>query len=237
MKKIIRTVLIDDEEFCRRDLAELLLQTRETEIVGEADNLKEAIQVIERTAPDLVFLDLNLKNADGFKVLTEITHQPAVIAVTAFPQHAVKGFSMELADYILKPVEQPRLKEGLRRACDQILLRSLRENPVLALEINGQKKPVSIADIFWVKASENYVEICTTLGRGLVRSTFTGFQRKLPVGFTLEITRGMMIARHQIKSWQRQTKRGLEITLKCGSTFQVSKRQQKEVLEQIELIR
>lgn len=235
MKKPLRSVLVDDEEFCRRDLAELLQKNPAVQVVGEAATPREAIQLINQTKPDVVFLDLNLANLDGFKILGGIEKMPAVIAVTAFPQHAHRGYHFNLADYILKPVEEERLNTALHRARDQILLRSLKENAEIHLEIGGRTSRVALTDLYWVKSSENYVEVCTTQGKGLIRSTLTNFQKKLPAGYSLEIARGLLMARHQIKSWSRDSKGHLIITLKCGATFPVSKRQQKEVLELLEL--
>jgi len=236
MKKALQAVLVDDEEYCRQDLSELLRKMSEVRIVGEASNAKEARRIIHAKRPDVVFLDIQLTDGDGFRVLTEAERIPAVVAVTAFPQHAVKGFSMDLADYILKPVEEKRLALAIHRARDHILLRSLRENPGIQIDINGLSTPLTISDIFWAKASENYVEVCSTAGKGLIRSTFQNFKKSLPAGFTLEISRGLIVARHQIKQWGRDSKGHLEIILKCNGVLKVSKRLQKEVLQQIELL-
>lgn len=235
MKKILQAVLVDDEEYCRQDLCELLRKMSEVRIVGEARSAKEARQIIHAKRPDVVFLDIHLADGDGFRVLTEVEKMPAVIAVTAFSQHAVKGFSMDLADYILKPVEEKRLALAVHRARDHILLRSLKENTGIQIDINGHSTPLTISDIFWARASENYVEVYSTAGKGLIRSTFQNFKNRLPVGFTLEISRGLIVARHQIKQWRRNSKGHLEIILKCNGVLKVSKRLQKEVLQQIEL--
>lgn len=236
MRKLIKTILVDDEEFVRRDLAEMLQQSSQVELVGEASTAKEARSMINQLKPELVFLDLNLKGVQGFRVLEGLDPSPAVIAVTAFPHHAVEGFSKDLADYIMKPVEKNRLQTALNRARDQIFLRSMKDNPGVPLELNGRTSQVPLSDLFWIKANENYVEVCTTNGRGLIRSTFQNFCTRLPAGYTLEISRGHVVARHQIKSWKRGPKGNLEITLKCGASFPVSKRLQKEVLEQLELL-
>jgi len=236
LKKNLHAVLVDDEEYCRRDLSELLQKTSEVKIVGEADNAKQAIRLINQQVPDVVFLDINLAGVDGFQVIPEIEKPPAIVAVTAHAQHAAEGFTRNLVDYILKPVDEARLKTALLRSRDHILLHSLKKNPVVQVEIQGLTTPLTISDIFWVKASENYVEICSTPGRGLVRSTYTEFKRLLPAGFTLEISRGLLLARHQIQQWKRDPNGRIEITLKCGGVFKSSRRMQTEVLRQLELL-
>jgi two-component system LytT family response regulator len=236
LKKVLRVVLVDDEEYCRQDLAELLRKTRQVEVVGEAANAREAVQLINQKNPDLVFLDLNLSDIHGFKILSGLEKIPTVIAVTAFSQHAAEGFSMNLTDYILKPVEEKRLQIALLRARDHILLRSLKEHPILQLEVQGTTTQLSISDIYWVKASENYVEIFSAQGNGLLRSTFLSFKNNLPPGFTLEISRSVIVARHQVRDWERDSKGHLHINLKCGIAHKVSKRMQKDVLHQLELL-
>ncbi|NDC80442.1 MAG: DNA-binding response regulator [Verrucomicrobia bacterium] len=236
MRKPLRTILVEDEPYVRRDLADMLQKTAQVELVGEAGTAKEAIQMINTNKPDLVLLDLNLADIDGYRVLDSIETAPAVVAVTAFPQHAATAFAKNLADYILKPVEENRLRTALLRARDQIFLRSIRDNTGVSLEINGQTSQIPLANLFWVRSSENYVEVCTTEGKGLIRSTFQSFRDKLPPGYTLEISRGHIVARHQIKSWKRNPKGHLEIILKCGAVFLVSKRLQKDVQQQLELL-
>lgn len=236
MKKLLRTVLVEDEEFVRRDLTDLLRSSRQVELLGEASTAKEAREIISRLKPELVFLDLNLKGVHGFRVLEGLASIPAVIAVTAFSDHAVEGFSRDLADYIIKPVEEDRLRKALNRARDQIFLRSMKDDPGVPLEMNGHTCHISLSEILWAKANENYVEVFAVGGRGLIRSTFQNFCQRLPAGFSLEISRGHVVARHQISSWKRGHKGNLEIILKCGAAFRVSKRLQREVFYQLELL-
>ena len=236
MNKILRAILIDDEEFCRNDLAEALGKITDIEITAEASTIKEAILLIKEYSPDLIFLDLNLQGKNGFRILPEIPKIPSIIAVTAFSEHAVEGFSHNIADYILKPVEEKRLRHAVHRARSDILLKSIRGAPLLELEINARTTTISLFDILSVKSNQNYVEIHSSRGTGLVRSTYTRLTDGFPPNYTLEISRGHAIARHQINGWHRDSSGRLVVRLKTGGEFAVSKRLQKDVLQYLELL-
>jgi two-component system LytT family response regulator len=233
MNKILRAILIDDEDFCRNDLAEVLANIPDIEITAEASSLKEAVALITKHSPDLIFLDLNLRGDNGFQILSEIPKTPSIIAVTAFSEHAVEGFSLDLADYILKPVEEKRLKKAIERAREDILQKALKKAALLELEISGKSSSVPISEVYAVKSNQNYVEVHSSCGTGLIRSTFTQLIGRFPPNFILEISRGHALARHQVNGWRRDSSGHLLIRLKTGGEFMVSKRLQKEVLRHL----
>jgi two-component system LytT family response regulator len=234
MIKTLRTILIDDEEFCRNDLSEALRKIPHVEITAEASNLKDAVFLIRKHSPDLVFLDLNLNGENGFKVLSQAQEIPSVIAVTAFSEHAVDGFRQGLTDYILKPVDETRLRLAIDRSRKELLLKSVKAPLLLEMEIKGKTTTIPLKDIYALKSNENYVEVHSTIGIGLIRSTFTRLVERFPSGLTLEISRGHVLVRHQINGWQRDEGGRLLITIKNGQEFVVAKRLHKEVLQHLE---
>lgn len=236
MNKILRTILIDDEEFCRKDLAEALGKIPDIKITAEASTIKEAVLLIKTHSPDLIFLDLNLQGKNGFRILSEVPKTSSIIAVTAFSEHAVEGFSLDLTDYILKPVEEKRLRHAVHRARSDILLKSIRGAPLIQLEINAKPTTISLFDVLSVKSNENYVEIHSSHGTGMIRSTYRRLIDGFPPNFTLEISRGHAIARHQIIGWHRDQSGRLIIRLNTEREFTVSKRLQKNVLQYLELL-
>jgi two-component system LytT family response regulator len=236
MKKVLRSIVVDDEEFCRRDLVETLQQISQVKVVAEASDLRQAVELTQTHQPDVLFLDLNLHGESGFHLLHQLSSVPAVVAVTAFSEHAANGFSHDFADYILKPADVTRIEKALHRARSHILVKSLALNSVLNLEINGKTRALSITDIHEIRSSENYVEVHSVLGVGLIRSTFAKMIQRLPAGFCLEVGRGRVIARHQIRAWQRDKQGHLIINLKSGADILVSKRSQKQVLQDLSLL-
>ena len=123
---LLRTVIVDDEQIARNVLHEELDQIPGLAVIGEADNGAIALQVIEKTSPDLVFLDLQLPDLGGFEVIHHLNQKacpPVVVVVTAFDQYAIPALEAGAIDYVLKPVGEARLAQAVERA------RRLRQNP------------------------------------------------------------------------------------------------------------
>lgn len=111
-----RVLIVDDEHLARQAMRRLLASHPEVEIVGEAHGVSDALRQIERTQPQLVFLDIELGGADGFDLLASLEAPPVVVFVTAYAEYAVEAFAVNAVDYLLKPVDPERLAESLKRA-------------------------------------------------------------------------------------------------------------------------
>ncbi|HEY4359577.1 MAG TPA: LytTR family DNA-binding domain-containing protein [Bryobacteraceae bacterium] len=122
----MKTLIADDEPIARRVLREELEALREIQIIGEADNGKQALQKISELEPDLVFLDLQMPVMGGFEVVRSLGagHLPVIVIVTAFDEHAIEAFEAGAVDYLLKPVSEARLHKAVERAL------KLRSNPL-----------------------------------------------------------------------------------------------------------
>jgi DNA-binding LytR/AlgR family response regulator len=125
-RSVLRVVLADDERPSRHMLAALLGDFADVTLVGEAQNGSEAVELIERTRPDLALLDLQMPGVDGLGVvrLLRRDRMPLVAFVTAYDEFAVQAFEMNAVDYLLKPVERPRLQDTLERARERLEART-----------------------------------------------------------------------------------------------------------------
>jgi two-component system LytT family response regulator len=114
----IRALIVDDEPFARRRVAQLLAEHPEVEIIGECADGVEAVHAIETLAPDLVFLDVQMPEMDGFEVLAALDaeHMPAVVFATAFDDFALRAFNANAVDYLLKPFNAERFAAAVERA-------------------------------------------------------------------------------------------------------------------------
>ncbi|MFG1396594.1 LytR/AlgR family response regulator transcription factor [Roseixanthobacter pseudopolyaromaticivorans] len=117
---MLSAVIVDDEARARRAIARLLEAHPQVRIAGEADGVEDALDLLVREQPDLVFLDIELGDGSGFELLQALEDPPRVIFVTAHAQHAVEAFAVDAVDYLLKPVSPERLADALRRAMRQI---------------------------------------------------------------------------------------------------------------------
>src|SRR6478736_889533 len=114
----IRTLIVDDEPLARERLRSLLEAEADIEIVGECDNGADALQVASHEKPDLIFLDVQMPEVDGFGVVAGLEGDPlpAVIFVTAYDRFALKAFDVHALDYLLKPFDRERFESALTRA-------------------------------------------------------------------------------------------------------------------------
>lgn len=126
-KTRIRTVIVDDEPTARRGVRLMLRGDVEIEIVGEAANGFDAVELLRRERPDLVFLDVQMPGCDGFQVLQKVgrAHAPAVVFVTAYDEHALHAFEVNAVDYLLKPYDDERFGAALVRAKEAVRRRSV----------------------------------------------------------------------------------------------------------------
>ena len=128
-KPKIKTLVVDDEPLARRNLRVLLEADPQVELVGEASGGAEALALISEHSPDLVFLDVQMPEMDGFGVLERLEAEklPVVIFVTAFDKYALKAFDFHALDYLLKPFDDSRFEKALARAKQQLAQRELKD--------------------------------------------------------------------------------------------------------------
>jgi DNA-binding LytR/AlgR family response regulator len=116
----IRTVIVDDEKLARERVKGFLAKLKDIELVGEADDGRSALQVIEAQQPDLIFLDVQMPGQDGFSVVKALKDPPHVIFATAFDEYAIKAFEVEALDYLLKPFSQKRVADAVQRVRERL---------------------------------------------------------------------------------------------------------------------
>ncbi len=115
----IRTVLVEDEKPAMQRMKMLLGEISEISIEGEASNGRDAVDIINRLRPDLIFVDIRLPEMSGFEVISELGYKPMIIFATAYDNYALKAFEVNSIDYILKPVSRKRIKESVKRVLDR----------------------------------------------------------------------------------------------------------------------
>ena len=139
MTHLLKTIIVDDEALARRGLKLRLSGRDDVEVIAEARNGREALDLIREYEPDLVFLDIQMPGMDGFGVLRELSAEdmPAVVFVTAFNDYAIKAFEANALDYLLKPIEDDRLSEALDRVAENLDQRHCAEAQESLLKLVG----------------------------------------------------------------------------------------------------
>jgi two-component system LytT family response regulator len=240
----IRTLIVDDEPLARERVRQMLQSVPDFQILGESSDGERAVKDILRLKPDLVFLDIQMPGLGGFEVIQTLgaDRVPVVIFVTAFDKYALKAFDVNAVDYLLKPYSRDRFEHALKGAVKEIqrrrlaghstdlsgLLSTLREAGDLAPRIlvrTAQRVDiVSVADIDWVGAAGNYVELHAGDQVYLLRETMAGMERRLPPGDFVRIHRSSLVRVERVESLQPLASGDFQVTLAGGTRLAMSRR-------------
>ena len=198
----MRVLIVDDEPLARERMRELLAEQPDVEVLGECENGREAIEAIERTRPDLVFLDVQMPGIDGFEVVRGLRSEgmPAIVFVTGDDRHALRAFDAHALDYLLKPFDGERLERALDRARARLSGAAPSDRTRRLLDLIERRLPPPLdrlvirsgggviflkpQDVDWVHAEGNYVRIHAGKESHLIRETMNDLEaRLLPARF------------------------------------------------------
>ncbi|MBE0476076.1 MAG: LytTR family transcriptional regulator DNA-binding domain-containing protein [Coriobacteriia bacterium] len=174
----LKALVVDDEAPARAELRYLLEEAGGVEVVGEAGNAVEALQLIKAIPYDVVFLDVEMPGLTGIQlaeVLTSLEKSPSLVFVTAYSEHAVKAFEVAATDYLVKPVELTRLKQAIERISPAEEARVER----IPVEKAGRKLLVAVEDIYYVMAKDDYSYLHTDGERYLSTISLAALEGKL----------------------------------------------------------
>jgi two-component system, LytTR family, response regulator len=239
----IRTLIVDDEPLARERVRLLLERESDIEVIGECGDGAEALEVIPSSRPDLVFLDVQMPELDGFGMLArlEMDRLPAIIFVTAFDQFAVKAFEVHALDYLLKPFDADRLHTALQRARQSIqrqqagekdprlgeLLTDLRTAPRpadrIAVKSGGRMILFKTGDIDWVESADNYVNLHVGKESHLLRETMNALEARLAADRFLRISRSTIVNLDRIRELQPMFHGEYAVILHDGTRLTLSR--------------
>lgn len=241
----LRVLIVDDEPVARRGILRLLRQEPDIEVVGECGDGAAALAALAELAPDLVFLDVQMPELDGFAVLEAIgaERMPAVVFVTAYDRHAVRAFDAQAIDYVLKPIDPQRFQQALRRARahlahpDEGFVRRVSEalklidrgersrHPArLAIRSDGRVRLIDIADVDQIVAAGNYVEIHTGGRSHLMRETMASLEARLDPQRFVRVSRAAIVSLDRIREVQPLFNGDFVVLLRNGAQVNGSRR-------------
>jgi len=186
MSKLYRAIIVDDERLARNDLRLLLKDHANIEVLGEASNGQDGLDMVKELEPDLVFLDIQMPGMNGFDVLEHISSDVRVIFVTAFDEYALRAFEVNALDYLLKPVNAERLQQSIERLelipdDDDKDLRELEYNDRLLLKLDTSLGFLKVSTIVCITSAGDYSEVlCTNKKKVLVHKSMAEWETRLP---------------------------------------------------------
>jgi two-component system LytT family response regulator len=257
MSTKIRTLIVDDEPLARRNLRVLLEKDPQIEILDECRNGREAVKAINALSPDLLFLDIQMPEMDGFDVLarTGPEHIQAIIFVTAFDQYALKAFDVHALDYLLKPFDDERFAHALKRAKSQIEAREINRlsNRLLALleqreserkgskdqktyltrlmvKVSGRVVLLKVEEIDFIEAEGNYAKLHVGRKAHLLREKMHDLEGQLDPAKFVRIHRSIIVNLDRIKEMHPHFNGDYIVVLEDGRQLRLS-RTRRETLE------
>ena len=229
----IRTLIVDDEPLARSNLAILLRADPEIEIVKECGSGAEAVTEIRNAKPDLVFLDVQMPECDGFDVLELLGQNmpSAVVFVTAYDQYALRAFEAGALDYLLKPFDNARFGRALERAKQKIahgrdLPRTLER---LAIKSSGQVAFVKVAEIDWIEAADYYACLHVGTRTHLLRRSMTELERELAPDIFCRVHRSTIVNLDRVRGLKLSEDGEYEVRLENGIKLPLSRRYRREL--------
>lgn len=230
----MRALIIDDERLARKELISLLEEDNNgIQIIGEAANADEAIELINSENPDLLFLDIQMPGKTGFELLEMLDEVPKVIFTTAYDEYALKAFEFNALDYLLKPIEPNRLSESLKKVQQDEVKKtqSLTGNKKLGLEDQVFVKDgdrcwfVSLSNVRVFESDGNYIKVYFDGNRPMIHKSLNALDEKLDPRHFFRASRKHIINLSWVEGIEPWFNGGLMVKLKGGDKIEVSRRQ------------
>jgi two-component system LytT family response regulator len=250
----IRTLIVDDESLARDRVKRFLRDETDISIIGECGNGAEAIETIEREKPDLVFLDVQMPEKNGFEVIKSLDPDsiPAVVFVTAYDQYALQAFDVHALDYLLKPFNRERFRRAVKRSRELLENRqrgSLDERLAsLIADLKTEKKYLerfvvkSVGRIFflktdeidWIEAAGNYLKLHVGRDSHLIRETMNSIEAKLDPDKFRRIHRSTVVNIDRIKELHPMFSGDYAVILRNGTELTLSRNYRERLIELFE---
>lgn len=228
----MRTIIVDDERLAREELKGLLQEYKDIEIIGEYKNAIEAKEAIEKEAPDLVFMDIQMPGETGLQLLEKMSSPPRTVFVTAYDEYAIKAFELNAYDYLMKPIDPERLAEVHKRLMEENRLpESVENSDVLrdgdkVLIKDGEKVWfINVNDIRFFESEGNYVKVKFDSFRPLILRSLNSLEERMDEKLFFRANRKFLVNLNHIVNIESWFNGGLQIEMSCGTKIEISRRQ------------
>jgi two-component system, LytTR family, response regulator len=225
-------MIVDDEPLARSNLKVLLRNDPEIALVGECGSGAEALVAIREKTPDLLFLDVQMPECDGFDVLEMLGSAlpAAVVFVTAYDQFALRAFEAGALDYLLKPFDDARFARALDRAKENLAHRKHPARPLdrIAIKETGQVSFVKICDIDWIEAADYYTCLHVGAKTHLLRRSMSEFEQELDPAVFCRIHRSSIVNIARVEGLKLNPEGEYEVVLQHGIKLRLSRRYRKQ---------
>jgi len=233
MSKKIKTILVDDEKLARQELKFLLQEYPDIQIIDEAENVDEALEKIHRLQPDLIFLDIEMPEKNGFDLMSDLEYVPKVVFVTAHNKFASQAFESDAMDYLLKPMKSERLARTIEKLRSHIQQNKITETvsegrlPVekrIFLKDGEKCYFVRLTEIYMIESVGNYCRFHFGTDRPMIHRSLNKIQERLDPHIFFRANRQQIINTEYISSIESYYKGGMKVALNNGIELEISTR-------------
>lgn len=229
----IKAVIVEDSRLARNELKELIKNHGELQLVGEAENVDAGYELIQKEAPDLLFLDINMPEKDGFELLEMLDEVPITVFTTAFDEYAIKSFEYNALDYLLKPVSEKRFAMALEKAKSMLegnrvettKTKKLLETSQIFIKDGESCWLVKIGDISHFEIVGNYTRVFFSDKKPMLYKSLNQIEEKLPEDSFFRANRQQIVNTNYIKNVVPWFNGKLKLEMENGEEIEVSRRQ------------
>lgn len=223
----IRCLIVDDEPLARKGLKEYINDVDFLELAGECDNAVKAAAILQSQHIDLLFLDIQMPRMTGLAFLRSLPQPPLVVLTTAYPEHALESFELDVLDYLLKPIPFERFLKAVLKAKAQLNLRQTPAADWFFIKCDNKLEKIAFSDVLYAEALQNYVAIHTTARKFITYLTFRGVEDYLPADRFVKVHKSFIVAVGKIDSIE-----GNELLI-GGHHIPISRNLKEEVMQKI----
>ena len=200
----MKTVIVDDEPSARKGMLRALAHYPIVDVIGEAHSAKTLQDEIVKCEPDLILLDIMLRDTNSLDIISRLKKSPLIIITTAYSNYALKGFDIKAIDYLMKPISEKKLYAAIDRA---YTLFSSNQQSVDALFIKSKGRFIrfNLDDILFVEGLQNYVVIHTEKGKHICKKTMKSIEEELGNKYFVRIHKSYIVNVSKVESIEKQT--------------------------------
>ncbi|MCH2045252.1 MAG: LytTR family DNA-binding domain-containing protein [Saprospiraceae bacterium] len=229
----MKALIVEDSRLARLELKSMLKAHPKIELLGEAANVDTAFEMIQQQKPDLLFLDINMPEKNGFDLLEMLEDVPIVIFTTAYDQYAIKAFEYNTLDYLLKPISKDRLAKAIQKAEEQFQENTVEATPVSSLSHNSQIFVkdgehcwlVYLHQVLYFESVGNYTRVFFDKQQPLIHKSLNKIAERLEPSQFFRANRQFIINLKHIQNISTWFSGNLKVIMANGTEIEISRRQ------------